>query len=293
MVTDFNPQSLRSLPRPEITNNKTNNGNLTIIAGSDLFHGPALISLQIATRITGMVYFTSPDEHLHEFAYHLKSSLASFIWVPFTQINEYIQKSDAILIGPGLKRFDSEKNHPDKNNNPNLDAQGQQTKQLSEELLTTHQNKQWIIDAGSLQTINHRAIPPNAIITPNKREFSMLFNENIESLNLEQRISIIQATAANHNCVIVSKGAPTITSSPTDTISIAGGPPGLSKGGNGDCLAALTASLACFCDPLTAGSSADYIVKQTAWQLYKQVGPYYSSDDLAHQIPTTLFKHIN
>ncbi len=56
-----------------------------------------------------------------------------------------------------------------------MDKEGLKTKKITETLLKKFPNKQWVIDAGSLQVMETKFIPPNAILTPNEKEFEMLF----------------------------------------------------------------------------------------------------------------------
>jgi NAD(P)H-hydrate repair Nnr-like enzyme with NAD(P)H-hydrate dehydratase domain len=101
----FDPVELQDLYTRVST---PDNGEVTIIGGSDLFHGAPLLSLTAACRIVDMVYFSSPEPSLREVALHLKSQLFSFIWVPWEEVGDYILKSDSVLIGPGMKRYRKE-----------------------------------------------------------------------------------------------------------------------------------------------------------------------------------------
>ena len=84
------------------------NGQVTIIGGSDLFHGAPLFGLKVASRIVDMVFFTSPEPGQNSVISSIKATLSSFIWVPFEEVAAYIEKSDAVLIGPGLMRYSKE-----------------------------------------------------------------------------------------------------------------------------------------------------------------------------------------
>ena len=101
----FNPQVLNKLFKPAQNSTKTDNGQVTIIGGSSLFHGAPILALKTASRIVDMVYFASPEPSIGEVASRLKSRLSSFIWIPWKEVGGYIAKSDAVLIGPGMVRF--------------------------------------------------------------------------------------------------------------------------------------------------------------------------------------------
>lgn len=296
-IVPFDPQLLKQLHHPQPQAAKTENGQVTIISGSDLFHGPPSLALKISTRIVDMVFFTSPEPTIKEFALYLKSQIANFIWIPFEEVTAYMQKSDTMLIGPGLKRFRSENNHPGSNNNI-LDIEGTQTKNISEALVQALPHKQWIIDAGTLQTIDPQLLPPNAIITPNHKELQRLFSLSNQSplLNpdtpIETKAQLLHELSHRHNITIIAKGQPTIVTAPNKITTVPGGNPGMSKGATGDCLAALTTSLAAKSDPYLAACSADYLIKKTADDLYQRVGPYYSADDIVRHLPTILYQNI-
>src|SRR3989344_7790940 len=109
MVEIFDPKELKELYKPAEDSNGEDNGSVVIIGGSSLFHGAPLLSLKVASRICDMVFFTSPEPSLGKIAENFKSKLFSFIWVPWEEVDKYIEKSDAVLIGPGFLRFKSEK----------------------------------------------------------------------------------------------------------------------------------------------------------------------------------------
>ena len=53
-------------------------------------------------------------------------------------------------------------------------------------------------------------------------------------------------------------------------------------------LAGLTVALAALNPPLVTAACAAYLLKQTALDLSKQVGPGYNADDLADHLPITI-----
>ena len=273
-MTKFNLDLIKKLYKPVDSISKRENGQVTIIGGSSLFHGAPLLSLKAASRIVGMVYFSSPEKSVGEVANKLKSSLLSFIWVPWEEIGEYIKKSDSILIGPGFMRYRSEKEGEDNSNN----SLGVETKKITKDLLTKYPKKKWVIDAGSLQLLEKEWIPKNAILTPNTKEYKMLFADK----------EISQAAKEN-NCVIVYKTAKAVVCSPQKCVEIGNGNKGLIKGGTGDTQAGLTVALLAKNDPFLAASVATYVVKKTADKLYETRGTFYNADDLADKISETLF----
>ncbi|KKQ92702.1 MAG: Bifunctional NAD(P)H-hydrate repair enzyme Nnr [Candidatus Woesebacteria bacterium GW2011_GWA2_40_7] len=86
----FDPAETKKLFSPE---DGTKNGQITIIGGSELFHGAPLLSLTVASKIVDMVYFSSPDPSVGEVANAAKSKLFSFIWVPWEDVGKCIEVS--------------------------------------------------------------------------------------------------------------------------------------------------------------------------------------------------------
>lgn len=272
-MRDFDISDLKKLYKPKQTSLGEDNGQVTIIGGSKLFHGAPLLSLKTASRIVDMVFFATPEPSVGRVAEKIKSNLSSFVWIPWKETDAYIEKSDAVLIGPGFMRFGSEKT-PEKERFAENHKEGQFTREITENLLKRFPEKRWVIDAGSLQVIKPDLIPRKAIITPNINEYKFLFNE-----------MPIEVAAKKYNCTIVLKGSETTVCSPDECMLVKGGNPGLTKGGTGDVLAGLTTALYAKNGAFLAASTASFIEKFTADELFKKKGIYYNADDLADKIP--------
>lgn len=294
-MKEFSKENLKKLFKPAEKSNGEDNGQVTIIGGSSLFHGAPILALKTASRIVDMVFFASPEKNVGMVAESAKSKLMSFIWIPWEDIEAYIEKSDAVLIGPGMMRYGHESGIMNYElRGTELDEEGEKTRGTTEKLLMKFPNKKWVIDAGSLQTMDADWIPKNAIITPNKKEFEILFKVKIQNSELKtisknpKLLKIVQVTAAKHDCVIVLKGPETLLVSKDEMCIVRGGNAGLTKGGTGDVLAGLTVALLAKNDPFLAACSASYIEKSAADVLYKTKGTYYNADDLADYIPSHL-----
>lgn len=254
----FNPSVIKSLYKPDPASSKGQNGQVTIIGGSKLFHGAPLFALTAASRINDMVFFSSPEPSLGEVAFNLKSRLFSFIWVNWDGIGEYLEKSDANLIGPGLMR-------------------SEETREITREFLSKYPHKKWVIDAGSLQMMEKEWIPKNSILTTNAKEYAILFGG-----------ASPESVVNKYDCILVLKGPLTKVFCKGSTLVVSGGNPGLTKGGSGDVEAGLTVALAAKNDMFTSACAASYIVKKTADILFDQVGVNYNSDDLVSKIPEVM-----
>ncbi len=272
-VERFDLRELKKLYKPVKDSHGEANGQVTIIGGSHLFHGAALLSLKATSRVVDMVFFTSPEPRMGEIANALKSQLSSFIWVPMEEIEHYIAKSDAVLIGPGFMRFASEKSN-ERARSKRCDHACQVSRELTQRLLLSYPDKKWVIDAGALQTMEPSWIPKNAVLTPNKKEFAYLFGD-----------SDPHEVAKNYSCIVVLKGPVTVVYSPDKCVEVAGGNAGMTKGGTGDIQAGLTVGLLAKNEPFLAATAASSLIKQAADELYAKAGYMYNADDLASQIP--------
>lgn len=276
-MIEFSKSDITKLFRPHEKSNGEDNGQVTIIGGSTLFHGAPILALKTASRIVDMVFFASPEKSVGMVVEQIKSKLGSFIWVPWDDVEAYVEKSDAVLIGPGFMRFGSEKTPDHERNFANHD-EGKATREITERLLSKFSDKKWVIDAGSLQTMEADWIPKNAIITPNKKEFELLFKSGFS-------VDAASKMAKKFECVIVTKGPESYVTDYTQSIVIKGGNPGMTKGGTGDILAGLTVALLAKNDPILSACSACFIEKTAADELHKKVGTNYNADDLADFIP--------
>lgn len=267
----FEPGILKKLYLPPKNSHKGENGKLTIIGGSHLFHGASLWALKVASRIVDMVFYSSTPQN-NKLTEILKSKLYNFMAIDRDEIGDYIQESDAILLGPGLPREEGR------------EKDEESTRILTERLLKSYPNKKWIIDAGSLTEMEPewlRSLNGNVIITPHKKEFKMLFG-------LEATEQKVFEMAKKYNCTILLKGHEDIVCSPDQCVKITGGNAGMTKGGTGDVLAGLVSALACKNDLFLAACAASYFNKKAGDELYKRVGPYFNASDLCEEIPRVM-----
>ncbi|MDO8583309.1 MAG: NAD(P)H-hydrate dehydratase [bacterium] len=280
MMEKFDPEILKKLYIPSSNSHKGQNGKILIIAGSELFHAPLLWTLKVASRIVDMVFFSSTPKN-NEIA---KKEFRDGIIVSRNKIEDYIKEADCVLIGPGLPRKDGEEVGDD------------DTKSLTENLLKKYPEKKWVIDGGSLQTIDPALIPYNAILTPHEKEFEKLFGvesriKNQESSQDHNSLFMIHNSAKKHNCVILLKGPVDVVCDKNKCARVEGGNAGMTKGGTGDVLAGLTAALYCKNDdPFLVAQAASYINKKAGESLFKKAGYYFNASDLADEIPRVMGK---
>ncbi len=264
----FDVTSLRNLYKPASSSHKGQNGKLLLIGGSNLFHAASLWSLKIASRIVDMVFYSSVPQN-NEIVAKAKEEFRDGIVVPRERLEDYIGESDCILIGPGMPRPDGEEKGDD------------DTKTLTERLLTKYPDKKWVIDGGSLQTIQSSVLPKHAIVTPHPREFEMLFGKKPTG-------EIAVEIARKLGITILLKGEKDLVCSPNQCMEISGGNAGMTKGGTGDVLAGLVAGLYCKNDAFLSAAAGSYINKKAGESLFKKVGLYFNASDLANEIPVVM-----
>lgn len=280
-MEQFNLNDLKKLYRPLENSHKGQNGKLLIIGGSHLFHAASLWSLQIASRIVDMVFYSSiPENNLH--VEESKKEFRNGIVVRRDDLDAYIQEADAVLIGPGMVRTESKELKVEGKKLSleeinRLKDEGEQSYYLTRYLLAKYPRKRWIIDAGALQMLDPEWLLPlkgNVIVTPHQKEFERVFGQ-----------ASIEEVANKYHCIILLKGKKDIVCSPEACVEIAGGNAGMSKGGTGDVLAGLVAALSCKNDLFLAADAGSYFNKKAGESLFTKVGYYFNASDLADEIP--------
>jgi NAD(P)H-hydrate epimerase len=256
---------------------KYNSGQVTVIGGSRLFHGAPLLALKSVSRIIGMTYFSSPDED-KEIASRIKSELLNFIWVPFDDVDNYVSKTDVVLIGPGMMRSHI------REHDYTCDDEGGKTRRFSEKLFRKFPEKMWVVDGGTLQVVGPDVLPKRAVISPNHKEFEMMFGEKLKT-NIDERAVQIFEFARKYNLTILSKDEISLVSDGERTIKIEGGNDGLVKGGVGDVIAGVLTGFLVRDTSVFACAAASYLVKKAAERLAETRGLMFNADDLVDMVP--------
>ena len=284
-MDEFIPGNLKKLYIPAPSSHKGQNGKVLVIGGSHLFHSSAFWALETASKIVDMVYFSSTPMN-NEIVKKLKTKFTNGIIVPREKLEKYIEEADSILIGPGLPRPDGQELGDD------------DTKILTEKLLQKFPEKKWVIDGGSLQIIEPQIIPKTAIITPNRKEFKMLFSAVIpnsfrdpekkgEMLKQVQH-DMVEKMARQFGITILLKGQVDIVSDGKRIVEIEGGNAGMTKGGTGDVLAGLVAAFYAKNDAFLSATCASFINKKAGESLFEKSGLYFNASDLVAEIPKVM-----
>lgn len=270
---------------PEPYSHKGQNGKVMIIGGSSLFHSAIIWSAEIASYFVDMVHVGTTQGN-SEIITSIKKKWQNGIVIPFNQVETYVSEDDVVLMGTGIMREGKE---------------GEFARALTKKLFEKFPDKKWVIDAGSLQIMDKEwllNLKTKPILTPHQREFQQLFGINIIELAREEKMRAVESIAKKYHCILLVKEGFDIATDGNETAIIEGGNAGLTKGGTGDILAALTA---CFCtkhDGVTSAVLASYLLKKTADVLYEKKGYWFNNTDLISTIPFVLnslmrqYKHI-
>lgn len=259
-------------------------GQVTIIGGSKLFHGAPILALRGAARIVGMTYFSTPTED-REVAEKIKAGLSSFVWVPFEEVGNYIAKSDAVLIGPGMMRSHI------REQNFVCDTEGEATKKWCLSFFEKYPDRRWVVDGGALQVVRPESLPKGAVVTPNGKEFEMLFGQNMAE-DLDKRAEQVRSLAQKYHLVILTKDEVSIVSDGNRVVKIFGGNDGLIKGGIGDSIAGVLVGLLAKDEAIFSSAAASYLVKKAAENLARKQGLMFNADDVVEMVPKVYMEVI-
>lgn len=249
------------LPSP--SSHKGQNGKLLIIGGSKLFHAASKWSLDVASKIVDMVFYTSVKEN-NQLIKEAKSHFWNGIVIERKHIDHYAEEADCILIGPGMDRSFG-------------------TRRLTNHIVKKFATKRMVIDAGALQMVDPALLKSQHIITPHHQEMALLHGK-------DQRFNSEYYQAPCH-CLL--KGPVDQIFAPHDPqpLMIEGGNAGMTKGGTGDVLAGLLAAMYCKNEALVSMELASQTNKQAGDLLFQKQGPFFNASDLVEVIPQVLWQN--
>lgn len=280
-MTD-NISVLRSLiPKRDKSSNKGTFGTLTVIGGSECYRGAPALACEAALRCgVGICRLASAEKVVSAVAARLPEVIFSVIAENSkgAALSEDLigkiktfAKSGAILVGIGMTDcFDTE---------ASVSA-----------LISSYENT-LIIDADGLNSI--KTCPEKLllakktpIITPHVGEMSRLYGRGIEEIK-KDREKVALDFSLKYNCVTVLKDSVTVIASPDGRSFICNREnSALSKGGSGDVLSGIIASLAC------QGLSS-YDAAVCGVLLHSEAG-YEAAKDMSDEtvLPSDVIKHL-
>lgn len=267
-MKQFDPKVLKQLYRAPKDSHKGENGKLLVIGGSELFHAASMWSLEVASRIVDMVFYSSVAVN-EAIVRKQKERFHDGIVVPAGKLEEYLEEADCVLIGPGMER-------------------NQETRKKTNDLLKKYPKKKWVIDGGALQMMDKNLLTKTMIITPHHKEYEMLFSQS----HLRGVIEV-ERVARQYDCTIVLKGREDVICDSKQCLINKTGNEGMTKGGTGDALAGLIAALYCKNEAFLAASVGTYLNGLAGDRLHTMVGPYFNSSDLVREIPRVMGEVLN
>lgn len=215
------------LPQREQDSHKGDYGKLLIVAGSEGYTGAPVFAAQGALRSgAGLVYLGVPRDVYPMVATRCSSAMPFPLFDDTEQLVERARSCDVVLAGPGMGR-------------------SPRAQQIVFRLMEDIEGP-LVLDADGLnalegQTQRLRARTGLTVLTPHDGEFARLAGC---SLPLNDRVEQAAELAQDTGCVVVLKGHETLTVDPQGRVwRNTTGNPGMAKGGSGDILAGMIASL--------------------------------------------------
>ncbi len=233
-------------------------GNVVVIAGSSSMLGAGVLVANSAFSIgAGLVTLISTSRHpavKPEVMVHtiVSQHHGNMTLVSFEEMKPFLDKATVIAIGPGL-------------------GISYESKELSRRVIENYHRKvPIVVDADGLLAIDKdNTYSKNVVLTPHLGEFNRLqggeFSETIQ--NYIQETSEL---AAQLECVIHTKGMPSITSNGKEEYWLPANAPSLATGGAGDVLTGIIAGLiAQGVEPFKAAGLGAYLQNRAAHSFEK------------------------
>jgi hydroxyethylthiazole kinase-like uncharacterized protein yjeF len=218
--------------------NKGDYGRLLIIAGSVGMAGAAVLASRAACRTgAGLVNLASMDyvvnvvqKSMPEIVCRiLPGEMDSITKNAVYEVDRFIREKNALAVGPGI-------------------SENQDTQELVNHLVVNH-NIVKVFDADALNVISRNMDvllrkTGDVILTPHPKEFSRLSDMDVRQI-LADPIRAARDFTAKYDVTLVLKGTVTIIANRKRGITlVATGSPGMARGGSGDVLTGIIASLA-------------------------------------------------
>lgn len=260
------PLAASLLPGRKENSSKGSFGKAMLLVGSEKYPGAAMLALEAALRGgAGYVNYVGKEFLCHRL--QLRSPEALYTELDYTLDEErerfvsLSRRASAILVGSGSESTES--------------------LYLTVAELLGVEGAPVVLDADAINAIATFGTPnviTNAkrrvILTPHPLELSRLTGLSVDEIQAN-RYSVARDFAAKHNCILVLKGAATVTTDGEITYVNSSGSSALAKAGSGDVLAGLLTSLLAFSpDPLKTAALAVYIHGRAADTLAKELSRF-------------------
>ncbi|MBE6605868.1 MAG: NAD(P)H-hydrate dehydratase [Ruminococcaceae bacterium] len=227
----YTKNDLSLIPKRRRYSNKSTYGRVFVVAGSENMSGAALLSAKGAYKSgCGIVSVFTHKKIADTIRTVLPEAIVcDYIdeKVDFSTLYREINNASALVIGPGLSKSENAK------------------RILRYTLENAPSNT--VIDADALNIISeHRellAYIKGKIVTPHLGEAARLMDKSIDEIK-DNLISCAKEFSDRYNCICVLKDTRTVVAVPNQPVFInTAGNSGLAKGGSGDTLTGIIASL--------------------------------------------------
>ena len=267
--------SLVVKPRPA-ESHKGDFGKLLVIGGSETYSGaPALVALAALRTGVDLTYIAAPEKT----AYAISCMTPNVITIKLkdahlnpdnvSQIRQYLEKSTATVIGPGLGLHE-------------------ETKKAVGEIVAAAEEIgiPLLLDADGLKAFAEfkRPLQTPLVLTPHAGEYTILTSKELPS-NLEEKAERVKKTAARLNAVILLKGNTDIISDGKKVRLNFTGNPGMTVGGTGDVLSGVVGGFMAQQAEAFEAAVAGAFINGAA-------GDFVKSEKGYHMMPTDLLDWI-
>ena len=258
---------------PEEEGHKFRRGHLLVVSGGIESTGAARLAAQAGARAgAGLVTVASPSEALVVNAAALTDIMvrrADGVEGLGGLLND--PRRNAVVLGPGAGIGAITRSQVD------LVLSSGRAAVLDADALTSFEGEAELLSARVRATGAHEAV-----ITPHDGEFSRLFNQQKDILQLKDRLSRARRAAEFLDLVVVLKGPDTVVASPDGRAVIStNGTPWLATAGSGDVLAGAIGGL------LAQGHKAFEAAAAGVW-FHAEAGRKVGPGLLAHDLPQAL-----
>ncbi len=226
-----------SIVKRKPDSHKGNYGRLLTVCGSIGMPGAAIMSACAAARTgVGLLEVSAPEEYVPHFAAKLPEAIylladtgksGTYTVSSCDKILKSAQSATAVLIGCGI-------------------GVGSSTKALVKKLVLSI-NCPIILDADGINCIVDsidiiKQAKSQVILTPHPAEMARLCGVSVAEIQSD-RLEYAKNFSQKNNCIVILKGAGTVIAYPDRAYICETGNAGMSKGGSGDVLSGIVASL--------------------------------------------------
>ena len=266
-------------PRPP-KSHKGDFGRLLVIGGNETFSGaPALVALAALRTGVDLTYVAAPTET----AYTISSMSPNLITIKLdgehlnpsnlSALRRYIEIANAVVLGPGLGLHT-------------------ETREFVKAIVEAVEGagKPLLLDADGLKAFAEFKRPLNVplVLTPHAGECVILTCEKLPE-NFNERVAVVQRTAAELAAVILLKGPVDIISNGKSFKLNFTGNAAMTVGGTGDVLSGVVgAFLAQQIDPFEAAVVGAFVNGAAGDFVFEEKGYHMVSTDLLEWVPHVL-----